>query len=103
MISMKKLTQTSLAVCLLVIPALVAAASLSALDTVAGLATEVTVAGLPLKSEVTLNVTSPEGVSRSYPLTANHEGTAATWVSGSDLKVAGTHELSVTGKSTNIT
>src|SRR3989344_2870010 len=98
MISMKKLTQTSLAVCLLVIPALVAAASVRALDTVAGLATEVTVAGLPPKTEVTLTVTSPESENRSYPLTANHEGTAALWISGGDLKAAGMYDLQITGK-----
>jgi hypothetical protein len=76
------------------------AASIDALDSVAGLATEVVIEGLVPGTQTHLSIHSPVGDTFSHTLNVGDQGIAHTWVAGNDLQVAGTYDLTVDG-STN--
>jgi hypothetical protein len=94
---MQKQTHTLLFSLLLLLPVGLQAATIDALDTVAGLATEVVIADLPPGSQTQLTISSPLGDSFSYTLNVGDEGKAHTWIPGNDLQVAGLYELTVGG------
>ncbi len=94
---MRKQTNTLLCSLLLLLPIGLQAATIDALDTVAGLATEVVITELVAGSQAHLTIHSPLGESFSHTLSVGDEGIAHTWVAGNDLQVAGEYELVVDG------
>ena len=90
---MQKLTQTLIALTVLFVP-LYASAAVTSLETVAGIATEVTVTDLPTNSVVDLVVQNPLQETVNITLTADENGTVSTWLSGNDLQVAGNYVVS---------
>ena len=89
---MKTHTQTLLVAALLLLP-WQAQAKVSALETVAGIATEVTATDLPANSTVTLSVQNPANETVSFSTKSDEAGTATTWVSGNSLQLAGTYAV----------
>ena len=89
---MKKLTQTLIVGLVLCMP-VQAQAAITSLETVAGLATEVTVTDLPARTNTLLTVHSPEGDTISLTLSSDASGTVTTWIAGSELQTAGTYRI----------
>lgn len=94
---MRKQTTTLLTTALLLLPMGLQAATIDALDTIAGLATEVVIDDLIPDTQVELTISSPLGDNFSHTLNVGGEGIAHTWVAGNDLQVAGTYDLTVNG------
>lgn len=96
---MQKQTYTLLCSLLLLLPVGLQAATVDALDTVAGLATEVVIEDLVPGEQTLLTIHSPLGTSFSHTLNVGDQGLAHTWISGSNLQVAGSYELVIDGSS----
>ena len=96
---MRKNIHTLLFTALLLLPTGLQAATIDALDTIAGLATEVVIRDLTPQTQSTITVSSPLGDDWSHVLNVGENGIAHTWVAGNDLKVAGTYDIAVDGVS----
>ena len=94
---MRKQTHSLLFGLLMLLPIAAHAATIDALDTVAGLATEVVIEDLTPGTSAALEIHSPLGTSFSHTLNVGEHGIAHTWVAGNDLQVAGEYALSVDG------
>tara|TARA_Y100000310_G_C20701361_1_gene830261 strand:- start:6123 stop:8600 length:2478 start_codon:yes stop_codon:yes gene_type:complete len=71
------------------------AATIDALDTIAGVATEVVISDLHPGTQATLSIGSPLGDEFTHILHVGDEGIAHTWIAGNDLQVAGEYNLTV--------
>ncbi|MCA9370906.1 MAG: fibronectin type III domain-containing protein [Candidatus Peregrinibacteria bacterium] len=90
---MNKLTHTIIVAALLLAP-MQSFASVSSLETVAGLSTEIVVDSLPAESPVSLALKTPEGSTITMSLVSDASGEVRTWVAGNDLQHAGTYDIS---------
>ncbi len=84
----------SISVAALLLPTGVSAAQITALETVAGLGSEVTLTDLPPRSQVQLSIASPIGKTMRQTLDVGSNGSVSIWIAGNDLQVAGQYELS---------
>ncbi|MDA1292435.1 MAG: fibronectin type III domain-containing protein [bacterium] len=98
---MQKHIHTLLWSLLLLLPTGVQAATVDALDTIAGIATEIVIEELTPDTQTQLTIHSPIGESFSHTLNVGDQGIAHTWVAGNDLQVAGEYTLIIDGALTD--
>ncbi|MBT5236946.1 fibronectin type III domain-containing protein [Candidatus Peregrinibacteria bacterium] len=91
---MKKYTHTLLVAALFALPVSAHALTIDAMDTVAGLATEISITDATPGDKVELSITPPIGNTFTHTLNVGDAGVAHTWIAGSDLEVAGEYLLS---------
>ena len=90
---MNKYTHTILTAILLAVPVHAYALTVDALDTVAGLTTEVTVSDAAPQTQVAITLTSPFGDVIPYTINTDIKGVGQTWVAGSNVEVAGEYHV----------
>jgi len=90
---MNKYTHTFFVAALLALPTSAHALTIDAMDTVAGLATEIVVSEAVPGEKLILSIESPLGDAFTHTLNIDTEGVAHTWIAGSDLEVAGKYQL----------
>ncbi len=71
------------------------APSISALDSVAGIATEIVAEGFEANESFDVVVRPPLGPELVIPLSSDNEGIANEWIAGSELTEAGTYEVTI--------
>ena len=90
---MNKYIHTFLTAILVATPVHAYALTMDTLDTVAGLTTEITVSNAAPQKQVGVTLVSPLGDATSYTVNTDNTGAGQTWISGSDLEVAGEYRV----------